>query len=100
MGEFVFVEIKSVESYFWSIVLLYCICNFELKKEKCTEIYMKNLGLSGFVLRSQVFPQYGHVCFQYLPRRYYFSKMIMNRLKMHLHAATGFPYNFVVFTKD
>lgn len=61
---------------------------------------MKNLGLSVFVLRSQFFPYYHHVCVQYLPGGYYFSKMLMNRLKMRLHAGTGFPYNFVVSRRD
>lgn len=61
---------------------------------------MKNFGLSVFGLRSCFFPHYDHVCVQYLPGWYYFSKMLMNRLKMHLHADTGFPYNFVDFTKD
>lgn len=39
------------------------------------------------------------VCLQYLPRQNYFTTMLMNGLKMYLHADTGFPYNSVGFRK-
>lgn len=41
MEEFIFVEIKPVESDFWSIVLLYCICNFEMKKQSALKFIRK-----------------------------------------------------------
>lgn len=34
MEELLLVEIKPVESYFWFIVFLCCICNFEQQKKK------------------------------------------------------------------
>lgn len=41
MEEFIFVEIKPVESYLWSIVLLYHISNVAMKKQNVLKFIQK-----------------------------------------------------------
>lgn len=41
MEEFIFVEIKPVESYLWSIVLLYRISNVAMKEQNVLKFIQK-----------------------------------------------------------
>lgn len=55
MEEFLLVEIKPVELYFWSIVFLYCICNCEPKNQSALNFTWNILIMNAFVLQHILF---------------------------------------------
>lgn len=56
------------------------------KKKRAWKFTWNILVMNVFVLQPHFFPCSNHVWVQYLPELCYFSKVLMNRLKMHFHA--------------
>lgn len=55
MEEFLLMEITPMELYFWSIVLLYCICNCEQKIQSALNFTWNILVMNVFVLQPILF---------------------------------------------